>query len=81
MVGKTLCNTFLILFVTTIIVSTFQLLGEYSFLPGMLTVIVFAIYIMWVSSEKGRKELDKIPLENDPCGNDNISPRKPQDYL
>jgi hypothetical protein len=22
-----------------------------------------------------------LPIENDPCGNDNIKPRKPQDYL
>jgi hypothetical protein len=23
----------------------------------------------------------KMPATKDPCGNDNISPRKPQDYL
>lgn len=81
MVTKMLGTTFLILFVTAIIVNTFELFGEYGFLLGVAAVIVFAIYILWICSVKGRKELDKMPIEDDPCGNDNIKPRKPQDYL
>lgn len=50
-----------------------------------LGVIVFCLIIshlfaMWYAYRKGEQHAND-PIEDDPCGNDNIRPRKPQDYL
>lgn len=80
MVGKTLAAIFMFLFVLTLIASIFYL-ETHAFVFGTLMLIDVAIYMRWVCSEKGSKELNELPIENDPCGNDNIKPREPWEYL
>lgn len=52
---------------------------------GTLGAIIYALvvaflFVAWYAYRKGEQHAND-PIEDDPCGNDNIKPRKPQDYL
>jgi hypothetical protein len=44
-------------------------------------VILFILGLWRLFVELSIRVATTLPVENDPCGNDNIKPRKPQDYL